>query len=334
MCYAHMHTQMHMHNGQTNSSLLISFVTEAAKLSGDLTKNFDDCSINKLWSVTANQKIVVCFFPEASSIKLILKQFWIMTHKYKSMIFIEFWNENFTTITFQSSDLVLSDAIKKVWSIVFSQCVDLLNSLKKYSLTLVTVDKLFKGKTVLDITNNITQLCKGIELCRSESETVDFKWVDGVVEHMEQFWQLCKLADAARVLLDMKDAQELTGDFQLVDKVASQVRHNYILYMHTMYNLLFCTLSFLQAANSMKDQTLQAIDQSVVTATNFLQDFASDERKTDCLRAYIESKKIVKWIRKEIEGHFILVKAPARCASCSITISTHSSFPISGSAQV
>ena len=36
---------------------------------------------------------------------------------------------------------------------------------------------------------------------------------------------------------------------------------------------------------------------------------------------------------------FILVKAPARvhywiCASCSITVSTHSSFPISGSARV
>ena len=53
----------------------------------------------------------------------------------------------------------------------------------------------------------------------------------------------------------------------------------------------------------MKDLTLQNIDQSVVTAANFLQDFASDERKRDCLRAYVESKKLVKWIRKEIKGH-------------------------------
>lgn len=60
----------------------------------------------------------------------------------------------------------------------------------------------------------------------------------------------------------------------------------------------------LQAANSMKDQTLQAIDQSVVTAAKFLQDFASDEGKRDCLRAYVKSKKIVKWISEEIKGHF------------------------------
>ena len=50
----------------------------------------------------------------------------------------------------------------------------------------------------------------------------------------------------------------------------------------------------------MKNQTLQAINQSV---TDFLQDLASDERKRDCLKAYVESKEIVKWISEEIKGH-------------------------------
>ena len=52
----------------------------------------------------------------------------------------------------------------------------------------------------------------------------------------------------------------------------------------------------------MKDQTLQAIDQSVA---NFLQDYASDEIKRECLKAFVESKEIVKWISEEITGHFI-----------------------------
>ena len=49
----------------------------------------------------------------------------------------------------------------------------------------------------------------------------------------------------------------------------------------------------------MRDQTLQAIDQSVVTAAEFLQEFASDEKKRECLRAFAECQKIVQWIRKE-----------------------------------
>ena len=52
----------------------------------------------------------------------------------------------------------------------------------------------------------------------------------------------------------------------------------------------------------MKDQTLKAIDHSVVNAAKFLEDFASDKRKRECLKAYTESTEIVKWIRKETRG--------------------------------
>ena len=54
----------------------------------------------------------------------------------------------------------------------------------------------------------------------------------------------------------------------------------------------------------MKDQTLAAIDESIVTAAKFLKDFANDPKKRECLRAYAESQSIVKWIRKETKGHF------------------------------
>ena len=52
----------------------------------------------------------------------------------------------------------------------------------------------------------------------------------------------------------------------------------------------------------MKDQTLQAIDESIVTAAKFLEDFANDPKKRECLIAYAESQSIVKWIRKETKG--------------------------------
>lgn len=218
---------------------MISFVAEAVELSACLSTNFDECKINELWSTT-DQKFVVCCFPEAPPMELIMEQFWIMTHICKNCIFIDFWKKNFTvdTVTSQSSDIVLKDAVNKVWSNVFDQCVDLLRRLKNYSLSLMTVDQLFKGKSSPVITENITQLCRGVELCQSGSETDDCKWIHGVVERMNQFWQLCQFDDAARVFLDVRDALNLTGDFKLVDKVASQVRHSYadiyITYMNTV----------------------------------------------------------------------------------------------------
>ena len=54
----------------------------------------------------------------------------------------------------------------------------------------------------------------------------------------------------------------------------------------------------------MQDQTLQAIDKSVVKAAKFLEDFANDPKKSECLRAYAESQSIVKWIRKETKVNY------------------------------
>ena len=50
----------------------------------------------------------------------------------------------------------------------------------------------------------------------------------------------------------------------------------------------------------MKDQTLQSIDDSAVSAAEFLGDF--DEKKRACLRAYAESQGIIKWIKEETKG--------------------------------
>ena len=50
----------------------------------------------------------------------------------------------------------------------------------------------------------------------------------------------------------------------------------------------------------MKDQTLQSIDDNVVSAAEFLGGF--DIKKRACLRAYAESQGIIKWIKKETKG--------------------------------
>ena len=69
-----------------------------------------------------------------------------------------------------------------------------------------------------------------------------------------------------------------------------------------MWLSIYCSfsLSLVQATSSMTDQTLKAIDESVVIAAEFLGDFGN--KKRDCLRAYAESQGIVKWIKEVTDG--------------------------------
>ena len=173
-----------------------------------------------------DQKCVVRCFPEAASLEPIMNHFWIMTHECKSKIFSAYWCDRLAlVIRSRSSGLVLSDIAKEVWSPVFDQCVKLSAELKDYSISLMTVNQLFKGQPLPIITSNIKQLSKGVELCQKGRVVNNFKWMQGVVERMMQFWQLHGFAAAAQAFLEIRNALKLTGDFKLVENVASRVRH-------------------------------------------------------------------------------------------------------------
>ena len=47
---------------------------------------------------------------------------------------------------------------------------------------------------------------------------------------------------------------------------------------------------------------MSTIDHSVVEAGRFLQEYAADPTKRECLEAFAECQKIVEWIRKETQG--------------------------------
>ena len=205
--------------------LFVVLLSGAGSLSASLSTNFDDCNINKL-CMTMDQKCVVHCFPEAAPLEPIMNQFWIMTHECKSKIFSDFWYDRLALIIrSRSANFALSDIADEVWSPVFDQCVKLLAELKDYSISLITVNQLFKGQEISTITSSIKQLYKGVELCQNGREVNDFKWMKGVVERMNQFWQICGFAAAAQAFLEIRNALKLTGDFQLVENVASQVRH-------------------------------------------------------------------------------------------------------------
>lgn len=120
--------------------------------------------------------------------------------------------------------LTLADVNKKLWIPAFAKCEKLLSQLRDYSLSLTTVDQLFKGKKTTFITDTIHQLYSGVEMCRNGREVKEFMWIEGVVERMEQYWKLCQYSSTAEVFLKLRDVLKLSGNFNQVEGLADKVR--------------------------------------------------------------------------------------------------------------
>ena len=193
--------------------------TGGVALLKSLERNFNECSIRTLCVSDGEQCQVRCF-PEASPLESCMEGVWTMTIEFKCSIFREYWNMRSKSVV--CNDFSLADVTTEVWRPVFSQCEKLLASLIDCSISLTMVNQLFHQIRHDLIEHNIKQLQRGVEWCR-EVQNVDFTWIDGVISRMNQFWRLSGYTDAAQAFLKIRDALELTGDFQLVENVASQV---------------------------------------------------------------------------------------------------------------
>lgn len=176
--------------------------------------------INSLCSTVDGRCHVHCF-PAAAPLEQCVSKFWTMSHDCGSDLFSDCWNDTIANLKPKGS-LALKDVVPKVWVPVFTHCEKLLQQLMDYTISLATVDQLFKDKT--NITQIIQQLNKSVEMCRSGVEVKDFVWVEQVVERMEQFWELCRYEEAAQAILELRKALNITGSFDLVEKVACQVK--------------------------------------------------------------------------------------------------------------
>ena len=188
-----------------------------------LQAKFDTCPIHEVCSIDDSQVCIVHGFSDADSLQPCLKQFWFMTQESKCDIFIKFLYERLAALVRNKCILSMSGVMPKVWTPVFAQCEQVLEQLMDFSIPLSMVDDLFHGKENDLIGHNIKQLQKGVEWCRSGRDVKNFEWIKRVIDRMNQFWKLSRYTDAARAFLKIRDELKLTGDFKLVENVASQV---------------------------------------------------------------------------------------------------------------
>lgn len=75
--------------------------------------------------------------------------------------------------------------------------------------------------------------------------------------------------------------------------------------MHAVQTNVSVIIS-MQVSSTMKDKTLEVIDQSLIEAGEFLGLIEEDQRRLNCLRDFANSLDVVEWIRTETKGNFLI----------------------------
>ena len=235
--------------------------------------------INSLCSIDSPNSFQFKCFQIAKPLQSILKDYRMLSFHHSSDIFTQIWTSVINNVSKAKVTMTFAEVVIRIWDPVFKQCCELLELVKSKNIKMRYVDEYFKQfyvdmNTQL-VYDNLYSLHSGIEACLGRGRPVS-AWIRDSVDLMEQYWILCEQAKAASVVLDLKESLNLTGNFDIIEDVASKV------------------------AESMKDVTLGRIDGKVIKVTSFLKQITG--KKLECLQTFSMCKNIVEWIRKETNG--------------------------------
>lgn len=220
-------------------------------------------------------------FEDAAPLRVILTHHHFLFEKRYSDLFQQIWKSKLDAAMHAKFSVALNfeDVITRIWKPVFSNCCQLVDNVRSRSITLKEVDLYFLKIEVTEVCRHLRNLYIAVELCR-DKKAEEFEWIQGSVDLMKQYWDLCKQAKAAKIVLNLKNDLKLTGDFEIIENVASTVE------------------------KSMMDASLESISKSnIKEAKSFLDNFnTEDKKKLECLEQFAACLNIVEWMRKETKG--------------------------------
>ena len=181
--------------------------------------NFEAQPISSLCQQVEGTMIFYCF-QSASPLFPIVSDFTALVRKYPSNTFNDHWDTEKKGI--QNMPLQLVDVVEHIWEPAFMKCCAFLESLQDKSIRLAEVDKLLDSYTEEKLILEIKQLEKGI--CHCTKATIpDHKWIESCVKRIQEYHSLRQHASAAEAFLGLKGTLELTGDFDIVERLAAKV---------------------------------------------------------------------------------------------------------------
>ena len=227
--------------------------------------------------LSLSRPFMLHYFQLAQPLESILTMYHILSIRYPSDLFARIWKSVLKSVAKAKMAITFAEVVTRIWDPVFQQCCILLESVRSRTMKLRDVDQYFKQyeKNPKLICDHLLSLHSGIEACLNHGPVVS-AWINSSVDFMVHYWILCEQAEAAKVVLHLKEILNITGDFDIVENVASKV------------------------TESMTDATLDKIDKKFIKATSFLKQISG--KKLDCLQKFAQCESIIEWIRKETNG--------------------------------
>ena len=187
-----------------------------------LQRNFKEERINTLCQTASDGSCNVVCFSNARPLDPCLDGFYIISHEFSSDIFNKIWRERLNEQ--QSAAIASSNVDACIWKPVFKSCTALLVKLRSKDMTLLEIDNRFKH-VYLNKLDNLEQDLVNFQcgVNSVEHSTSDITWVKMVVVTIGQYWDLCGYREAAEAFLKIRNTLKLTGDFALVERVATKV---------------------------------------------------------------------------------------------------------------
>ena len=192
------------------------------RLMKELQRNFEEQKINKLCVTSSSDGScsVVCF-PDARPLDPCLDNFYVISFHYSSDIFNMIWQETLKAI----GQLSFTDIDVSLWRPALQSCISLLAKLKAGDMTLSDIDHQFKlvyFKKRGQLEQDLINLQRGVNAIKHASAS-DSNWIWKVVKNIGQYWDLCSYREAAEAFLKIRDTLKLTGNFAIVERLASKV---------------------------------------------------------------------------------------------------------------
>ena len=187
-----------------------------------LQRNFKEERINTLCQTASDGSCNVVCFSNARPLDPCLDGFYIISHEFSSDIFNRIWRERLNEQ--QSAAIASSNVDACIWKPVFKSCTALLVKLRSKDMTLLEIDNRFKH-VYLNKLDNLEQDLVNFQcgVNSVEHSNSDITWVKKVVVTIGQYWDLCGYREAAEAFLKIRNTLKLTGDFALVERVATKV---------------------------------------------------------------------------------------------------------------
>ena len=193
---------------------------EMPELIEELKQPFDTVPMSQICYSNDRNEVIICSFNQARPLDPFVNQFIAISQTHTNDFFHQYWNyqkEQFSSVQMKISDVV------QIWKKALDDCIHLIESLRSRSIRLPRVEVLLeKYSTKQTLTDNMRNLEIGICECIGKPRPSN-QWINGCIQRMYQYQSLCQHASAALAFLQLKECLELTGDFSIVEKLASEV---------------------------------------------------------------------------------------------------------------